>query len=197
VGSRSTRDDLPPGDRDDLPPGDRDDLPPGDDVGADDCDDHIAWAINEWPDIDPDVEAIVSRVSTVDRIVDRAAVDTLESLGLAHGDLKVLLRLSRGRMAHGEIARRLLVSTGTMTNRLDKLEKSGLVERHSDPNDRRGVLVELTNEGRATLDRYIAIQAKRERQMLSGMSRADMQQLSGLLRKLVSTLEAESHLVKR
>ena len=159
---------------------------------SDDCDAHVAWAVSEWPDIDPEVEAIVGRISKVDRYIDRAAVDTLESLDLAHGEFKVLLRLSRGRRSHGDIARDLLVSTGTMTNRLDKLEAAGLVERHPDPDDRRGVLVELTRAGRATLDRYIAVQAKRESQLMSDMSTEDQRELARLLRKLLASVEAQS-----
>ena len=164
---------------------------------TDDCDDHIEWALKEWPDIDPDVEAIVTRISHADRIIDRSSVDTLEAVGLAHGELKVLLRLSRGPRAHGNIARDLLVSTGTMTNRLDKLEGAGLVQRHADPDDRRGVIVELTSQGRAALDRYIEVQAKRERQLMSSMSEADKKELGKLLRRLLNALESESSVLKR
>lgn len=167
------------------------------DPEGDECDDMTDWAVQEWPDIDPDVERIVNRSGTVVRYFERAAVDTLDEVGLSHGELKVLLRLARGRRSHGDIARQLLVSTGTMTNRLDKLESAGLVVRHPDPNDRRGVLVELTSDGRARLDRYIAVQAKRERQLLVGLTTPEKQELNRLLRKLLASVESEADIVKR
>lgn len=163
----------------------------------DDCDAHVAWAVSQWPEIDPDTESIVNRVETVGRYLDRAAVESREAVGLSHGDLKVLLRLSRGRRSHGDIARELLISTGTMTNRLDKLEAAGLLSRHPDPADRRGVLVELTAEGRTTLDRYIELQAGREKRLLAGISPEEKRQLSDLLRRVVASFASEPGLVKR
>jgi DNA-binding MarR family transcriptional regulator len=158
----------------------------------DSCDEHVAWAVREWPDIDPDVEGITSRVATAERYLQRAASDTLDALDLAHGEFKVLIRLSRAPRSHGDIARELLVSTGTMTNRLDKLESAGLIRRRPDPGDRRGVIVELTAKGRATVDRYIAAQGKRERQLLSHLTAGERRSLSDLLRKLVASIAAES-----
>lgn len=156
----------------------------------DEFDEHAARAVERWPEIDFDVETIVNRISHVDRYVERAAVDTLKELGLAKGELKVLLCVNRsGRRSPGEIAQHLLVSTGTMTNRLDKLEASGLVKRLPDPEDRRGVLVELTPGGRETLDRYIAVQAKRERELMSAMSKEERVQLAALLRRLLASVE--------
>jgi DNA-binding MarR family transcriptional regulator len=163
----------------------------------DDCDETTEWAVQQWPEIDVDTESIVNRSSMIVRYFERAAVDTLSEVGLSHGELKVLLRLVRGKRSHGEIARHLLVSTGTMTNRLDKLESAGLVARHRDPNDRRGILVELTPAGRETLDRYIAVQAKRERQLLTGLTTDEKRELGRLLRKLLASVETESDFVKR
>lgn len=166
----------------------------GDDLAngpeADEFDEHAAHAVERWPEIDFDVETIVNRISKVDRYVERAAVNTLKELGLAQGELKVLLCVNRkGQRSAGEIAEHLLVSTGTMTNRLDKLEAAGLVRRLPDPEDRRGVLVELTPDGSATLDRYIAVQAKRERELMSAMSHEERVRLAALLRKLLSSVE--------
>lgn len=170
---------------------------PGGSQEPDRWDEEAQWAAAEWPVIDTEVEAIVNRASMVIRYIDRSSVDTLDDLGLAQGDLKVLLRLTRGRKSPGEIARGLLVSTGTMTNRLDKLERAGLVVRHPDPADRRGVLVELTAPGRTALDHYIGVQAKRERQLLNGLSADEKRQLARLLRKLLASVTSEAGFVKR
>jgi DNA-binding MarR family transcriptional regulator len=85
-----------------------------------------------------------------------------------------------------------MVSTGTMTNRLDKLEEAGLVERQRDPSDRRGVRLQLTSAGRKVLDHYIGIQAERERRLMSHLNARERQTLNDLLRKLVASITAES-----
>lgn len=157
----------------------------------DDYDEHARWAAKAWSEIDPDVEAIVSRVEMAQRFLERAAVDSRAQVGLAHGELKILLRLTRGTRSQGEIAKTLLVSTGTMTNQLDKLEQAGLVLRIPDPADRRGKLVEMTPKGRKTLDAYINAQARRERQLLGRLTPSDKQQLNDLLRKLLASLAEE------
>jgi DNA-binding MarR family transcriptional regulator len=88
-------------------------------------------------------------------------------------------------------SQQLEVSTGVMTNRLDKLERAGLVSRSKDPNDRRGVMLTLTPAGAERLEAYIDRGAGRERQLLEGLSGSDKQQLNELLIKLVDSLEAE------
>jgi DNA-binding MarR family transcriptional regulator len=169
------------------------DLPCADD----DFDEHVRWATTAWPEIDPDVEGIVTRIDKAQRYLERAATDTLERVQLTHGELKVLLRLTRGTRGQGEVARNLLVSTGTMTNQLDKLEKAGLVRRHPDPDDRRGKIVEMTTKGHETLNHYISVQAKRERQLLSHLTPAEKQQLNDLLRKCLASLDDQSGPVLR
>ncbi|HEV8063959.1 MAG TPA: MarR family transcriptional regulator [Acidimicrobiales bacterium] len=158
------------------------------DCPDDDFDDHVRWATTAWPIIDPDVEAIVCRVEMAQRHFERAAVDTRDALELAPGELKILLRLARGARSQGEIAKSLLVSTGTMTNQLDKLEAAGRIVRLPDPNDRRGKLVEMTAKGHEALDTYINVQAQRERQLTSKLSPEDRRLLSDLLRKLLASV---------
>jgi len=78
-----------------------------------------------------------------------------------------------------------------MTNRLDKLERDGLVSRSRSPDDRRGVLLVLTPAGRAKLDLYIDTGANRERELLSALSDRDRKQLNRLLQKLLVALHEE------
>jgi DNA-binding MarR family transcriptional regulator len=158
----------------------------------DDHDAHSRWAVEEWPEIEEVVEAIVGRIDTVQRHIERASVDTRNQLALAHGELKVLLRLARGVRSQGALAKNLLVSTGTMTNQLDKLEEAGLVVRHPDPDDRRGKLVEMTAKGRGVLDKYINVQAMRERQLVGGLSEREKVELNFLLRKLLASLRQQA-----
>ncbi|MGA8297783.1 MAG: MarR family transcriptional regulator [Acidimicrobiales bacterium] len=166
------------------------------DETCDDFDAHAAWAAKTWPEIDPVVEQIVNRIDKIGRYIDRASVDTLDSLGLALGELKVLLCVNKDDLrSPAEIAKHLLVSTGTMTNRLDKLEAAGLVARTRDPHDRRSLTVELTEAGRRTLDSYVSVQAKRERQLLSGLDDADKGELTRLLRLLLASVQAQAGFV--
>ena len=159
-----------------------------DDHPEDDYAEHSRWAAATWPEIEEVVESIVSRIDMAQRHFERAAVDTRDQVGLAHGELKVLLRLSRGPKGQGDIAKALLVSTGTMTNQLDKLERAGLVVRHPDPTDRRGKLVEMTKRGREVLDNYVNVQAKRERELVGGLTSQEKQDLNLLLRRLMASL---------
>ena len=154
----------------------------------DDYDEHSRWAAEMWPEIEEAVESIVTRIDMAQRHFERAAVDTRDQVGLSHGELKVLLRLSRGPRNQSELAKHLMVSTGTMTNQLDKLEGAGLVVRHPDPADRRGKVVEMTEKGREVLDTYINIQAGRERDLVGGLNDREKRDLNALLRKLLASL---------
>src|SRR2546430_1689536 len=105
----------------------------------------------DLPGVDPEVEGIVDRINGLRRRFHAMADETLEELGLGLGEWKVLthLRLSGPphRKSAGALSKRAELSSGAMTNRLDRMEQAGLVKRVPDPDDRRGVLVELTEEG--------------------------------------------------
>ena len=146
-----------------------------------------------WPQIDPEVEAIVTRIVKAQRVIDREALANLARVGLTKEEFKVLLNLQQGgSQSHGSLCRRLGVSTGAMTNRLDKLERAGFISRLPDPNDRRGVLLEITAAGRAKLDDSVNSGAKRERQLLARLTESERRQLSRLLQKLTASLDAEA-----
>lgn len=154
-------------------------------------DPHVQLALATWPQIDPAVEGIVTRISKASRQLDAEMRNSLAHVGLTKEEFKVLVQLHAGPQTHGALCRQLEVSTGAMTNRLDKLERAGLVSRSEDPNDRRGVMLTLTQSGAERLDAYIDLGAHRERQLLEGLSRSDKRQLNELLTKLVDSLDAE------
>ena len=95
------------------------------------------------------------RLAKAARYLDHAARASLTRVGLTKEEFKVLCALHTGVRSHGSLCRALRVSTGAMTNRLDKLERAGLLARSRDPDDRRGVLLELTPLGHTKLDQYI------------------------------------------
>ena len=93
-------------------------------------------------------------------------------------------------MSAGDLSRALLLSSGAMTNRLDRLEGAELIRRIPDPRDRRGVLVELTPKGVATIDGAVTEQAAKEIDVLSALSPRELTTLNQLLRKVLGSLEA-------
>lgn len=159
---------------------------------ADPIDAHVRWAVGRWPQIDPEVEGIVSRVDKIDRYFQSAFRASLGKAGLTKEEWKVLIALTREVRSHGWLCRDLDVSTGAMTNRLDKLESRGLIKRAPDPDDRRGVLLELTPAGRERMEEYIDAGAGRERELLTGLSLAEKQKLNALLSKLLVSLQARA-----
>ncbi len=151
--------------------------------------DHVRWAVSTWPQIDPEVEGIVSRVDTVHRHLQDAFRASLGDAGLSKEEWKVVMALHGGIRSHGWLCRDLGVSTGVMTNRLDKLEHRGLIKRLPDPGDRRGVLLELTAAGRARLEEYIDAGAARDRELLADLGPAEQRQLNQLLSKMLLSLQ--------
>jgi DNA-binding MarR family transcriptional regulator len=152
---------------------------------------YLQTALEAWPQIDPQVEGISSRINRADRYLETATRALLSKVGLTKEEFKVLTALHSGARSHGSLCREFLVSTGAMTNRLDKLERAGLVARGRDPLDRRGVLLELTSLGQEKLAECVDIGASREKQLLAGLSDAEKRQLNRLLQKLLGILHAE------
>lgn len=151
----------------------------------------VRLALATWPQIDPAVEAIVNQIHEVDKLLGAEMRESLAHVGLTVEEFKVLMALQPGSRTHGSLCRQLEVSTGAMTNRLDKLEGEELVSRAPDPRDRRGVLLSLTPPGRARLDAYIDRGAVRERQLMGGLTATDKRRLNDLLATLLESLRAE------
>ena len=110
-----------------------------------------AWQ-RERPDLDVAPLGVLSRVTRLARHLDRARRQAFAEHTLETWEFDVLAALRRaGRpyeLSPGVLLTQTLVTSGTMTNRIDRLEARGLVDRRPDPDDRRGVLVRLTDDGR-------------------------------------------------
>ena len=124
--------------------------------------DEVDRIVADWrrerPDLDVEPLEVFSRVTRLARHLDRARRAAFSSHELDGWEFDVLSALRRAgkpyEMSPGALVTATLVTSGTMTNRIDRLEERGLVERHRSPDDRRGVLVSLTDEGRARLERF-------------------------------------------
>jgi DNA-binding MarR family transcriptional regulator len=154
---------------------------------------HVRSAVETWPQIDPEVEGVVSRIEKVEKHLQGAFRESLGKVGLTKEEWKVLMKLYGEVRSHGWLSRELEVATGAMTNRLDKLERRGLVKRARDPGDRRGVLLELTPAGRKLFDEYISVAAARESELVAALSLREQRQLNGLLSKLLVAMVASEH----
>jgi DNA-binding MarR family transcriptional regulator len=152
---------------------------------------HVRWAVATWPQIDPEVEGIVTRVEKIHRHFQEAFRASLGEVGLTKEEWKVLMALHDSVRSHGWLCEDLDVSTGAMTNRLDKLERRDLIRRTSDPQDRRGVLLTLTETGQSQLEEYIDAGAGRERELTDDLTLAEQQELNRLLSKLLASLQTK------
>lgn len=153
-----------------------------------------AWE-RERSDLDLDAMAVFSRISRLARHLDLARREAFTRHGIESWEFDVLAALRRAgapyELSPGRLLRETLVTSGTMTNRVDRLAARGLVERLPDPRDRRGVLVRLTGSGRSTVDGALEGLLSRERALLAGLDSADQKRLAGLLRALVLPFESE------
>jgi DNA-binding MarR family transcriptional regulator len=144
-------------------------------------------------DLDLVVEGIVDRIRGIDTRIRKMLDETLEQSGLSGGDWKVLCSLRWAGRPHrrsaGQLARVADLSSGAMTNRLDQLEQAGLVRRLHDPDDRRGVLVELTAKGRRIHQEAIGVQAEKEALLGEALTEREKEQLNDLLRRVMLVLE--------
>jgi DNA-binding MarR family transcriptional regulator len=147
---------------------------------------------SDLPDLDMDVEGIVERIQGLDKRFRQAMEETLEDHGLNYGEWRVLCNLHSSpdrTRTPGELSAKLELSSGAMTNRIDRLEADGLVERKRDPDDRRGVRVELTDAGNEAWVVSTNTQAIKERLIAAALSKSEQHQLNALLRKLMLSFD--------
>lgn len=151
--------------------------------------------VREIPGLDRVTEGIVERIDILARYFNHSMELTLAEFGLDRRTHRVLGRLRyQGppyRLSAGRLAEGMGLSSGAMTNRLDRLEAAGLVRRLPDPDDRRGVLVEPTEAGNAAWDRATDAQARREALIASALSEAERNKLHILLRRLMRAFPDE------
>lgn len=160
--------------------------------------DQLDLMLDQWrrerPEIDAGGMALIPRVLRLAYLYDTEMARVSRSFGLKPGWLDVLSALRRTgppyRMSVSELARWVLLSSGGMTNRLDRMEEAGLVSRRPDPSDRRGVLAELTRRGREVIDAAIDAHLTLYEQLLSGaLTKAEQRRFIELLRKQILGFE--------
>jgi len=163
--------------------------------GAAEETDHVDrfLATLELPGVDLTVEGIVDRIMGISRRLRRSMDDTLSGFDFTWGEWTVLGTLRHEpshRGSPGDLARKHELSSGAMTNRLDRLEEAGLVRRIPNPDDRRGVLVEITDEGRRVWHESVDVQAQKEALITAAaLDDGEREELNGFLRRLMLAFE--------
>jgi DNA-binding MarR family transcriptional regulator len=136
---------------------------------------------------------VLSRVTRLARHLDLARRSAFAEHGLETWEFDVLSALRRAgppyELSPGRLLRETMVTSGTMTNRVDRLTTQGLVERLPDPDDRRGVLVRLTEAGRSRVDAALEGLLSQELRLLAGLSARDRATLAALLRTVVAPFD--------
>jgi len=133
--------------------------------------------------------AVVGRILRLAAHLDRRVNEALKPFGLAVWGFDMLATLRRHgepyAMTPTELMEAVMLSSGAMTNRIDRLEKLGLVERQPSPNDRRSFRVQLTREGRKVIEKAIEVRFAEAEDALDGVSKRDRKQLGNLLRNVL------------
>ena len=148
-----------------------------------------AWA-RERADLDLAPVAVFSRILRLARHLDLARRDAFTRHGIESWEFDVLAALRRAgapyELSPGRLLRETLVTSGTMTNRVDRLAARGYVERSPDPTDRRGVIVRLTREGKDAVDAAFEELLAAENALLADLPDRDRDRLAGLLHTLLA-----------
>jgi DNA-binding MarR family transcriptional regulator len=160
--------------------------------GADEVDELVlAWR-RERDDLDLAPVEVFSRISRLSRLLDLARRAAFTAHAIEPWEFDVLAALRRAgrpyQLSPGQLLRETMVTSGTMTNRIDRLTERGLVERSPDPNDRRGVLVGLTTGGKRAVDGAFETLLASERELLSELAADERGELADLLKRLMQPL---------
>ncbi|MFF3919060.1 MarR family winged helix-turn-helix transcriptional regulator [Streptomyces sp. NPDC001852] len=161
--------------------------------------DSVDAIIDQWAAVRPDLDSrameVFGRIYRLSRTMGDRMEKAYQPYGISRGEFDVLATLRRAGEPHTlsprQLSATLMLTTGGMTGRLDKLEKAGLLRRSPDPHDRRGLQVTLTEKGLDVIDRAVGAGLTVQTEALSRLDDEQVGQLADLLRELLAgTLEA-------
>ena len=161
--------------------------------------DHVDKVIEQWDDERPDLDAsplgVLNRVVRLGKHIEADLKQALAPFGLDTWSFEVLSALRRQgepyALSPTGLRRAALLTSGAMTNRIDRLEERKLVQRIDDPNDRRALKVHLTSDGLDLVDQAIEVRFRAAEDLASRLTDAEMKKLTALLRKLLLTKPEE------
>ncbi len=153
--------------------------------------DHVDFITQQWererPDLDVTAMGVIGRVARLYLAYQRGMHATFAEFGLNAAKFDVLATLRRSgapyTLSPGDLLKATMVASGTMTNRIDRLEADGLVKREVNPEDSRSFLVGLTEEGLALVDRAVTAHVQTQAQLLEGLETQEVETFKELLSK--------------
>ncbi|WP_418136334.1 MarR family winged helix-turn-helix transcriptional regulator [Agrobacterium sp. El2ro-1b] len=159
--------------------------------------DHVDHILAQWrkerPDLDVGPMGLLGRLHRLSTHLGREVEAVLLKHGLSSSAFDVLATLRRAgspyQLSPGDLLAMTMVSSGTMTNRIDQLEKAGLVERIHNPQDRRSVLISLTERGFAIVDEAVGAHVDNQHRLVAHLSEEERATLDGLLKRFLQDFE--------
>lgn len=159
--------------------------------------DHVDRITAQWnrerPDLDTGPMGLLGRLARLRNHLARETEKVFTGHGINMAAFDVLATLRRSgapyRLSPGDLLATTMVSSGTMTNRLDQLEKAGLIERTHNPEDRRGVIIALTDKGLTLVDAAVESHVQNQHRLVAALSPDERDALDGLLRTFLSKFE--------
>lgn len=140
-----------------------------------------------FPNLDPSALHLTGRLIVLAQRLERNVNDVLEKHGITFGQYDILATLRRngprGELSPRELLKNVALSSGAMTARLDRLEEAGLIVRRPDPNDRRMLVIELTQRGNEVIEAAAATRFEEARKSLPPFNAEEMEALTGMLRR--------------
>ena len=160
---------------------------------SDRVDQILAQWRQERPDLDVSPMGIVGRITRLAKYLEHAIQATFSEFGLTVGEFDVLATLRRSgqpyQLSPTELFNTLMVSSGTMTHRIDRLEQAELVRRIPDRSDRRGTQIQLTEKGFNLIEKAVEAHVSNEQRILNGLEASEREVLTQLLRKFLVSFE--------
>ncbi len=155
--------------------------------------DAVDRLLDQWetqrPDLDASPMGVIGRLSRAARLLERELDDNFARFGLQSWEFDVLATLRRAgkpyRLTAGQLVNAAMVTSGAITNRIDRLVTRGLVTRDTDPTNRRSVLIALTRDGLRLVDEVVAAHVHHEHDLLTPLTPTQRTQLANLLRTLL------------
>jgi DNA-binding MarR family transcriptional regulator len=160
---------------------------------SDPVDKILAQWQRERSDLDVSPMGIIGRIGRLSKHLDRSIQETVLNFGLNGGEFDVLATLRRSgqpyQLSPTELFNTLMISSGTITHRIDRLEQADLVQRIPDPSDRRGTLVQLTDKGFNAIEQAVEAHVANGHRLIAALEEAERKVLTQLLRKLLISFE--------
>lgn len=161
---------------------------------------HVDSVLEQWarerPDLDLGPMGLIGRLTRIARHLGREMEAGFAAQGLTMASFDVLASLRRAgapyRLSAGDLVASTMVTSGTITHRVDQLVKAGYVERVENPEDGRGVLIALTARGRAVIDKAVAAHIANLDRLCAGLTDSEFRRLDRLLGRYLDALERDA-----